>query len=275
MLKNTILFDIDPGGGNGEGATLDFASMVGEDGNFTEGSHDTIRTALGEGYEDFKGFDDYANPAALLKGAADTKRAFHAKQEGMVKLPTAESTPEEIAAYRDAINVPVSADEYKFERRELGEGGSFDEEGMKQFVSVFHEIDLSNEKAQKLVTAFDAYEEALVTRMAEAEVAANKEATDAFAAKHGEDVEKVTRLAGQAMEKTGFTEKVLTHLETKYPGIGNDPKIIDWFHEDIVPKMLPGVLHDGEGGDGGGKETKGLAGIYTHKDSKEQLTPKG
>jgi hypothetical protein len=275
MLKNTILFDIDPGGGNGESTTLDFASMVGEDGNFTEGSHDTIRTALGEGYEDFKGFDDYANPAALLKGAADTKRAFHAKQEGMVKLPTAESTEDEIKAYREAKGVPESPDAYELTRRKLPEGQSFDEEGTKMIKDWMHEKGYSQAEAQDLMTMYDAYEEQLITRMAEAEVAANKKATDAFAAKHGEDVEKVTRLAGQAMEKTGFTEKVLTHLETKYPGIGNDPKIIDWFHEDIVPKMLPGVLHDGEGGGNGGEKPKGLAGIYTHKDSKEQLTPKG
>ena len=272
MLKNTILFDIEPGGGNGEEtAGFDAATMIGEDGNFNDAGRSHLVSSLGEGFEDYKGLDDYKTVGSLAKGLAETKKAFSTKQEGMVKLLTADSTPEEIKAYREAKGVP---DKYEITRRELPEGQTFDEEGTKMINDWMQSKNYSQAEAQDLMTMYDAYEEQLITRMAEAEVAANKEATDAFAAKHGEDVEKVTRLAGQAMEKTGFTEKVLTHLETKYPGIGNDPKILDWFHEDIVPKMLPGVLHDGEGGDGGEK-TKGLAGIYTHKDSKEQLTPKG
>ena len=252
-----------------ETAGFDTGTMIGEDGNFNDTGRGFLATSLGEGFEDFKGFDKYNNLPDLLKGTANTSKMVGQKQEGMIKLPTADSTPEEIAAYRESVGVPVSADKYELTRRELAEGGEFDAAGTEMFKGVFHEAGLDQTQAQKLTTAFDAYEDALITKQAEQRVTDAKAANEAFDTKHGTEAEKVRRLAGEAIVALNFSP-VIEQLEKAHPGIGNDPAILDWIHGDVIPKMLPGQFKEG-GSPVFEAAKKGLSGIYNHKTSQEQL----
>ena len=238
------------GGGGDTGGSFDVGTMLAEDGSFTDSFQESVPKMLGEGYEDAK--IDYKDIPGLLKGVIDTKRAFHAKTDGMVKLPGEDATDEDRAAYREAMGIPDAADNYKFERADLPDGREYDQEGEKMFKEVFHQLGVSGDQADGLVKAFDQYEESIVTKMAEQQVADSKAANEAFDQKHGENAEKVRRLAGEAMQKTGFTENVLKHIEGKYPELQNDPVLVNWFSNDIVKKMLPGHLHDGDGGGDGG-----------------------
>jgi len=271
-----VLFNDDPGvgddpgtgGGGGGGGdnppAFDASIMLAKDGSLTDAFHESLPGMLGEGYEEAK--IDYKDIPSLVKGIVDTKRAFHQKTDGMIKVPGEDATDEEKAAYRQALGVPDSAEAYKFERKALADGQSYDQDGEKMFKEVFHQLGIGQAQASGLVEAFDKYEEALVTKMAEAQVAADEAAKKAFSDKHGDNADKVTRLASQAMQKTGFTDKVLEHIAERYPELKNDPVILDWFHDDIIPKMLPGEIHDTDAV-GGNVNGKGLRGIYTHKTS--------
>ena len=249
---------------------IDVTTMVDDQGNFTDDFRSSIPEILGEGFEEFKGLDKYNNLPELLKGTAHLSKKVGEKVEGMVKIPGENATEEEIEAYRQAIGVPESVEGYEFTRRQLAEGQKFDKEGEAAFKAFALEKGWTPKTAQEAIEFFDKYEEQIVTRMAEEQVKSDKEANEAFDKKHGENAEKVRRQASEAMAKTGFTDNVLNHLESRYKGIENDPVIIDWFNEHIVPKILPGKLHDGQPG-GDSPKTEGLKGIYNHKTSKEQL----
>jgi len=266
--------DAGGGGDAGGGDSFNISTLVGDDGNFNEGAHDSIRTALGEGYEEFKGFNDHQSPLAMIKGLADTTRKLHEKTDGTIKLLGEEPTEDEIKAYREAKQVPETPDKYEFTRRNLGKGEDgkdleFDKEGEAMLRQWAFDNHKSPKELQSLITMYDKYEESLITRMAEAQVADAKVANEAFDKKHGDNVEKVRRLAGQAMEKTGFTENVLSKIQENYPGLKNDPVIVDWFVEHVVPKMLPGQHLEDSGGKDGDKTKKSLTDNYNHKTSEE------
>lgn len=252
-----------------EAVGFDAATMIGEDGNFNDAGRSHLTANLGEGFEDYKGLDDYKTVASLAKGLAETKKAYSAKQEGMVKMLTAESTEDEVKAYREAKGVP---DKYEITRRKDADGKDmeFDEVGTQMIHEWMQKQNYSQAEAQGLMDMYDQYEESMITRMAEAQVAESKEANEAFNLKHGgeEKAKAVRKMAGIAMEKTGFTEKVLPGLIKKYPGIENDPAIADWFVEDIGKKMLPGQLHDHQTTPKTEEKT-GLEGIYDHEDSQK------
>lgn len=62
-----------------------------------------MKFAAGTGAADING---------LLKIARDNQIAARAKTDGLVKLPTDDSTPEEVAAYRSSIGVPDTVEGY-------------------------------------------------------------------------------------------------------------------------------------------------------------------
>ncbi len=252
-----------------ETTSFDAGTMIGEDGNFNDAGRGFLKTSLGEGFEDYKGLDDYNNVAAIAKGLAETKKAYSTKQEGMVKLLTADSTAEEITAYREAKGVPAA---YEITRRKDSEGKDmeFDEVGTKMINDWMQSKNYSQSEAQDLMTMYDEYEESMITRMAEDQVADKKAADEAFDQKHGTEAEKVRRLAGEAITKLNFAP-VVEQLEKAYPGIGNNPAILDWFHGEIIPKMLPGQFKEGESTDPN-KGKGGLSSLYTHDDSKKLKT---
>lgn len=67
-------------------------------------------------------YDQFKDRDSFFKSAADTKAAYSRKIEGMVKLPTAESTPEEIQAFYVAQGVPETPDAYEITPPVMPEG---------------------------------------------------------------------------------------------------------------------------------------------------------
>lgn len=110
---------------------------------------------------DADGFDEYRSMAAqfkdlpsLFKSLKDTKAALSQRQDGMVKLPNSQSTDEEIAAYRDAIGIPESVDDYELtlpEASQLPEGIEFQEGDLQQFREFAHKNGIAPETASALL----------------------------------------------------------------------------------------------------------------------------
>lgn len=100
-------------------------------------------------------FDEYRAMAAnfkdlpsVFKSLKDTKTAFAARQDGMVKLPTEASTPEEIKAYRASIGVPESADKYGFVIPALPGGNQVEAADIKAFSEFAHKNGIPKQQAQ-------------------------------------------------------------------------------------------------------------------------------
>ena len=99
---------------------------------FTEGRYEGVKDPA---------FDPYRSMAAqfkdlptVFKSLHDTKAALSQRTDGMVKLPTANSSPEEVAAYHRAIGVPETADAYEITPpAQLPEGVDFAPESLQGF----------------------------------------------------------------------------------------------------------------------------------------------
>ena len=108
---------------------------------------------VGDEYDESRStLANYKDFGSLAKSFVTNKRAATARTDGMVRVPTAESSPEEIAAYRTATGVPDTADGYEITPPEgLPEGMEFNQEQMAPFREFALEHGLSNDLASKLV----------------------------------------------------------------------------------------------------------------------------
>jgi hypothetical protein len=119
-----------------------------EDGKFADGWQDKLP-------------DDFAEDRALLgrfgdlkgitKALKDNMAAARAKSEGLVKVPGADATPEEVTAYHRSIGVPEKPEDYGVKAPEkLPDGVSWDEAMATKFASVAHAAGLTPVQVAKL-----------------------------------------------------------------------------------------------------------------------------
>lgn len=168
-------------------------------------------------YEEYQadGFDEIRSTAAQFKDPVEAIRAFKEtrsqltkiQQEKGVKVPTAESTPEEIAAYREAIGVPESADGYKFDGLDnLPEGVSISDSDLTSFREFAHKEGISEDLAKKLIQ-FQA--SAASAEMAEYQQHMEdqaKAAQDALRTDWGNKFEANSQMAKRAAKTFGLAE---------------------------------------------------------------------
>lgn len=147
-------------------------------------------------------FDQFKDRDSALKSFADTKAAFSRKTEGMVKLPTADTPEEEVAAFYRSLGVPETADAYEITPPEMPEGYTWNPEA----------IDASLKEAawREGVTpkAFSALiqAQAKVEAAQLAEYQAQEEAaTAALKTEWGANYDKNVMLATRAAEAGGLT----------------------------------------------------------------------
>ena len=130
-----------------QASTDAFPSILNADGSFVDGWPNLLQ---GDEYAEVRATAaNYKNLPALLKGLKDSKAAAMAKTEGMIRLPGAEATPEEIAAYRQAIGVPETADGYELPK-ELPPDVIIDDEVFADFKATAHGLNLTPNQVQAL-----------------------------------------------------------------------------------------------------------------------------
>ena len=89
--------------------------------------------------ESFKGKDWTEVGPSLAKAFVETKKLVGAKPSG-VKIPGDGATPEEIAAYRKAIGVPETPEEYAVRLPEMPPGETWDEGARDKFLARLHSV---------------------------------------------------------------------------------------------------------------------------------------
>jgi len=118
-----------------------YSGILNSDGTFVEGWPDLLK---GDSYAETRATAaNYKDLPSLLKGLKDSKSAAMQRLDGMVKLPGAEASPEDIAAYRTAIGVPETVDGYQFDATGLPEGNEIDAEIFGEFAALAHSQNLT------------------------------------------------------------------------------------------------------------------------------------
>lgn len=130
-------------------------------------------------YDQFTGM----NPA--LKALANTKAALSRKMDGHVKIPTADSSPEEISAYREAMGIPETVDGYEFQLPEKLQGLEWDPDALNPFKEIFY----NRNGDPALFSEIVAKQAEIENSQLEAQQAAIQASSEALANEWGDDYE--------------------------------------------------------------------------------------
>lgn len=157
-------------------------------------------------------FDQYRSMAAqykdlptVFKSLHDTKAALSQRQDGMVKLPNPQSTPEEIAAYRKATGVPDTLEGYEIKIPEkLPEGVEFQPEVLNSFKEFAHKAGIPLAVANELIAFQAQAESAQIARFHEESAAEAKASEASLRAEWGGQYEQKDMLARRAAQTFGL-----------------------------------------------------------------------
>lgn len=95
----------------------------------------------------------------LAKMVVEGQKLIGKKTEGMIKVPSKDAKPEEVAAFRAALGIPKTPGEYEVALpADAPEGLAIDPARFASAAKVFHEMNLSNEQVNAIV-AWGALEE--------------------------------------------------------------------------------------------------------------------
>lgn len=231
---------------------------------FTETGIDVevLKEHLGDDYyndpdtkqEPTKIFDNIKDEKTFTKNYVNAQRtiskgeaAFDERIKGMVKLPTDESTPEEVTAYHEAIGVPKTSDGYKLN---IPEGD--DKESFEGIAAVIKEEALAAGASPALLTRLwdkvTTVIQGQVKALEDKGLALIKADDEAQKAEHKEKYDTFIKTTDAALAKFKVGEDVKKLLETY--GIGNHPSIRKLLAE-VAPLVLGGktILGDGETGE--------------------------
>jgi hypothetical protein len=159
-------------------------------------------------------FDEYRSMAAqfkdlpsVFKSLKETKTAYQARQEGMVKLPGEKSTPEEIAAYHKAVGVPGKAEEYTFKVPTLPGGLKIEDSFIKGFSEFAHKQGIPQAQAQAILEYQASLESAEIAAIEEEEKQAIQASEQKLRDEWGMQFDKNMLLAQRAAKTFGVSDQ--------------------------------------------------------------------
>lgn len=165
-------------------------------------------------------FDQFGTLNDFARSYLDIQSQYQQAQQAP-RIPGAEASDEELAAFRQAMGIPDGPDGYEFQIENAPEEVSFDE-----FKQLAHELNLTADQAQRLAQ-WDIQRRASEQQASEAQRKASRdEALKHLQESHGEQWESKLEKALRLVERAGGAE---LRAELNDTGIGNNPKLIDTF----------------------------------------------
>jgi hypothetical protein len=142
--------------------------------------------------------NDKADTESLAKSYQGLEQLLGKKANAIVP-PTEKSSPEEVAAYRKAIGVPESPEDYKLKPEQLPEGVTWDESVAKRAAELAHKHNVPAAAMQEFMK-FDMERAALMNQAAAGMIDAQLEAgrtelQKVYGDKFGEKIELARRAA--------------------------------------------------------------------------------
>ena len=148
----------------------------------------------------------YKETLARYKTVPDMAKALaHANALVGRKLgvPNEKSTPEEVAAYRKALGVPESLEEYDFTPEQAPEGFNWDKGAMQPFAEVAHKHNIPPSARKELAGLFAQYESSKIDVMQGMFDQQRQEAVATLQKEWGQDFSKNIGVAKQAAKIAG------------------------------------------------------------------------
>jgi hypothetical protein len=163
---------------------------------------------LAEGWTDHLPDDavPYKESLARYKTVPDMAKALaHANALVGRKLgvPNEKSTPEEVSAYRKALGVPESLEEYDFTPEQVPEGFNWDKQAMQPFAEVAHKHNIPPSAMKELAGLFAQYESSKVDVVQGMFDQQRQEAIATLQKEWGGDFQKNVAVAKQAAKLAG------------------------------------------------------------------------
>ncbi len=179
---------------------------------------------------------DQKNDAELVKamakfesGVPDLIKSYVEleRNRGIPAKPDENATEEEIAAYRESIGVPKTAEDYKLDDVKVPDDFEIDEETQKAFLSFAHENDMPNDLTNKL---HQWYFSNLATQLADGMKICKDSEEEAMQKLATEVGEKDFKAAGTYMARSfeRFSTPEVADLFEK-SGLGNHQGVIRMF----------------------------------------------
>lgn len=184
--------------------------------------HEAIITKGDDGAEklaDFATWRDRA-PAPLAKFITDNMTAARAKTDGMVRVPSSDATPEDLAAFHRALGVPEQPDGYEVKAPEsMPDGVAWDAAMAGEFAGVAHKIGLT--PAQ--VAALQEFQIGYVGRQAgalrEATAAAIEAEKAELAKAFGTGLDKAVAAAQRMAKAEGLPAEIFDPRQGQFWGV--------------------------------------------------------
>lgn len=159
----------------------------------------------------------------FVNAAMEAQDELKTTLQGAIIPPGENATPGKISAFRKALGVPESADQYQFVRAELPKGMTNDEALLPWFAGTAHKLNLSQPQAAAMLVAYDAMQVQRFNAKQEANQKAMTATDAAMKNEYGEAYEGLRNKAALILRKEGGDE-LAKHLEDS--GLGNNPLMV-------------------------------------------------
>lgn len=183
------------------------------DGRFADGWLDKLPGEL-DGYKPT--LAKYKDFTSLAKSYGELQSLL-GKKSSAVNIPTEQSSPEEVAAFRKALGIPEKPEEYQFKPEQLPEGVDWNDEQAKAFAAIAHKHHIPPAAMKELAALQVATEAARAQEMGrqiEAELSQGKQALQQA---WGQNFEKNLNTSARVAKSIG--------LDPNSPGL-RDPNVV-------------------------------------------------
>jgi hypothetical protein len=170
----------------------------------------------------------YKTVDSVAKGLIELNK-FRNERSG-VKPLSAESTPEDIAAFRGAMGVPEKPDGYTWQGVEFPEDIAPSEEQFSHWRQVFHEAHLAPAQVQKIMEAFASEQSRNYLALEEAEKAELTDADRAFAKRYGGQAPHLIKQAEDMLVKKfgkDLIDSMANGARWNKSSLGHHPVVIE------------------------------------------------
>ena len=149
---------------------------------------------------------DYKDTLAKYKSVPDMAKALanaNALIGKKLGVPNEKSSPEEVAAFRKALGVPDTLDDYKFAPDALPEGMTWNDDFAKPFAEIAHKHNVPPGAMKALANQFAHYEKVKLEALQSTFEKQRTEAVGTLQKEWGNEFEKNIGLAKQAAKMAG------------------------------------------------------------------------
>lgn len=180
-----------------------------------------------EGLKTHPGLAKFTSLDGLAKSYVELDKLRH--ERSGVKPLTPESTPEDIAAYRQAMGIPEAPEKYEFGELTFPEAATPTQEQMAAFKGLAHSLHLTPAQANGIMQWYSQDVSSQWNTMQEAQEAQTRETLQALSKKYGAQAPALAQLAHKYVERRWGADglKAFDFQPGQPTSIGNNPLLLE------------------------------------------------